>query len=186
MTFPDTFGGLELSPALEHPNLLADPVAAGLRALPEAAAARFAVAAIDPDLADTAALTEHYGLSLEVSANCVVVAGKREGERRFAACLILANTRADVNGVVKRRLDVRKASFAPQQDAVDLAGMEYGGITAVGLPAEWPLLIDSAVVAADWVIIGSGLRRSKLVVPGSVLPELPHVEVTPGLGRPTG
>ncbi|APU12516.1 YbaK/EbsC family protein [Actinoalloteichus fjordicus] len=186
MTFPETFGGLALIPALDNLDLLADPVAAGLRALPEASAARCAVVAIDPELADTAALTEHYGLSLESSANCVVVAGKREGERRFAACLILANTRADVNGVVKRRLDVRKASFAPQQDAVDLAGMEYGGITAVGLPAEWPLLLDPAVVAAEWVVIGSGLRRSKLVVPGAVLPELPGAEVTPGLGRPLG
>ncbi|AOS61278.1 YbaK/EbsC family protein [Actinoalloteichus hymeniacidonis] len=186
MTHPRTLGALELIPALDNLDLLAEPVAAGLRALPEASAARCGVVAIDPDLADTAALTEHYGLSLAVSANCVVVAGKREGVRRFAACLILANTRADVNGVVKRRLDVRKASFAPQAEAVDLAGMEYGGITAIGLPADWPLLIDPAVVATEFVIVGSGLRRSKLVVPGDLLPELPSAEVTAELGKSIG
>ena len=91
-------------------------------------------APIDPELADTAAFCERYGVALLDSANCVVIAGRREGEVRYAACVVLATTRADVNGVVRRRLDVRKASFAPMEDAVTLTGMEYGGITPIGLP----------------------------------------------------
>src|SRR5262245_45710792 len=113
-----------------------------------AAADRLGVAEIDPDLADTAQFCEAYGSPLDASANCVVVAGKRSGAERFAACLVLATTRADVNGVVRRRLDVRKASFAPMDTAVELTGMAYGGITPFGLPDGWPLLIDTAVADA--------------------------------------
>ena len=100
------------------------------------------VAVIDPDLADTAAFCAAYGFAPEASANCVVVAGRRDGVERYAACVVLATTRADVNGVVRRHLDVRKISFARLDDAVALTGMEFGGITAVGLPADWPVLVD--------------------------------------------
>ena len=112
-----------------------------------------------------------------MSANCVVVAGRRGGETRFAACVVLATTRADVNGVVRRRIDARKASFAPMDLAVAETGMEYGGITPVGLPEGWPLLVDEAVVTRPYVVVGSGLRRSKLVLAGADLARLPGAEV---------
>jgi prolyl-tRNA editing enzyme YbaK/EbsC (Cys-tRNA(Pro) deacylase) len=112
------------------------------------------------------------------------VAGKREGETRYAACVILATTRADVNGVVRSHLDVRKASFAPMAEAVAITGMEYGGITPMGLPKDWPLLVDARVVAVPRVIIGSGLRRSKIVLPGPALAALPNAEVITDLARP--
>lgn len=98
--------------------------------------------------------------------------------------MILATTRADVNGVIKRRLDVRKASFAPMDEAVSLTGMEYGGITPVGLPAEWPILIDQRVADEPELVIGSGIRGGKLLIPGSVLASLPGAEVIDGLARP--
>jgi prolyl-tRNA editing enzyme YbaK/EbsC (Cys-tRNA(Pro) deacylase) len=113
----------------------------------------------------------------------VVVLGKREGQQRYAACLVLATTRADVNGVVRRRLDVRKASFAPMDDAVARTGMEYGGITPVGRPEDWPVLIDAAVAAAPELVIGSGVRHSKLLVSGEFLAKLPGAEVIDGLAR---
>src|SRR5690349_24528942 len=94
---------------------------------------------------------------MDGSANCVVVAGRRGDATRYAACLVLATTRADVNGLVRRRLDARKASFAPMSDAVELTGMEYGGSTPLGLPDGWPLLVDAAVAAASMVVVGSGL-----------------------------
>ena len=125
-----------------------------------------------------------YGVGLDVSANCVVIKGKRGGEVRYAACMVLATTRADVNGVVRRRLDARTASFAPMDEAVALTGMEYGGITPLGLPADWPILIDAAVARADEVVIGSGIRASKLFLPGAVLAALPNAEVIDGLARP--
>lgn len=169
--------------ALDRPDLLADPVAKALAELPAEHAERLGVAAIDPELADTAAFCEAYGSPLEASANCVVVAGKRAGEERFAACLVLATTRADVNGVVRRRLDVRKASFAPMERAVELTGMAYGGITPLGLPEGWPLLLDPAVAEAPELVVGSGIRGSKILVPGPTLAVLPGAEVVENLGR---
>lgn len=178
MTLP-RLGELSPLPAVDHPELLADPVSAALAAWPPAR--EVAVAEIDPALADTAALTEAYDLPMEASANCVVVAGRREGLERIAACVVRADTRADVNNVVKRLLDVRKASFLPTERAVQESGMEYGGITPVGLPGHWRLLLDSRVVEIDVAIIGSGVRRSKLLLPGSALAGLPGAEVVPGL-----
>ena len=141
------------------------------------------VAEIDQELADTAAFCERYQVSPAESANCVVVTGKRDGQSRFAACVVLATTRADVNGLARRRLDGRKASFAATELAVAETGMEYGGITPIGLPSGWPVLIDAAVAAASRVVIGSGVRRSKLTLPGAVLAGLPGAEVLDGLGR---
>jgi prolyl-tRNA editing enzyme YbaK/EbsC (Cys-tRNA(Pro) deacylase) len=165
-------GTLVWEPADQHTDLLAEPVARAIGRTPTAR-----VAPIDPTLADTAAFCEAYGVPLEQSANCVVVAGKRGGEVRYAAVLVLASDRADVNGAVRRHLDVRKISFAPQQDAVELTGMEFGGITPIGLPDEWPVLVDEAVVAAGEVVIGSGRRASKLVVSSSDLAALPAAQV---------
>ncbi|WP_433337122.1 YbaK/EbsC family protein [Spirillospora sp. CA-294931] len=165
-------GILEWGPAQARPELLAAPVA---RAVGEVAGAE--AAAIDPDLADTAAFCERYEVPLEISANCVVVAAKRGGEVGYAACMVLATGRADVNGVVRRHLGARKASFAPMAEATSLTGMEYGGITPVGLPADWPILVDEAVAAAPLVVVGSGLRRSKLLLPGKAVAALPGAEV---------
>ncbi len=171
-------GVLDVQPAAVRPDLLAAPVAAALAGLDGVG-----VAEIDPGLADTAAFCEKYQVSPAESANCVVVTGRRDGHPRFAACVVLATTRADVNGLARRRLDVRKASFASTELAVAETGMEYGGITPVGLPPGWPVLIDAAVAAAPRVVVGSGVRRSKLVLPGPLLAGLPGAEVLDGLGR---
>jgi prolyl-tRNA editing enzyme YbaK/EbsC (Cys-tRNA(Pro) deacylase) len=169
---PSARGTLPWSPATDRPDLLADPVAAAIAAAPDALAAP-----IDADLADTAAFCEAYDVALEASANCVVVAGRRGDITRYAAVLVLATTRADINNVVRRRLDVRKISFAPHDDAVRLTGMEFGGVTPIGLPADWPVLVDRRVAEAGEAVIGSGLRRSKLLVTGQVLAGLPQAEV---------
>ena len=175
-------GRLQLVAALEAPELLAAPVAAALQQWQRAGEAQ--VAAIDPELADTAAFCAAYDVPLEASANCVVVVGRRGDAARHAACVVLATTRADVNGVVRRHLDVRKASFGPREEIVEATAMEHGGITPVGLPAAWPVLLDAAVLRAPAVVVGSGLRRSKLVLPGAALAELPGAVVLEGLGQP--
>ncbi|WP_409473397.1 YbaK/EbsC family protein [Streptomyces sp. HC307] len=137
----------------------------------------------DPQWADTAVFVEHYGQELlERSANCVVVAGRRGGETTLAACVVLSTTRVDVNGVVRRQLGARKASFAPMDTATGETGMEYGGITPIGLPDGWPVLVDSAVVDLPYVLVGSGRRRGKLLVPGKAFAELPGAAVLEGLG----
>jgi prolyl-tRNA editing enzyme YbaK/EbsC (Cys-tRNA(Pro) deacylase) len=165
---------------LSRLDLVPEPVALALKTLD--GADRVAVAEIDPTLADTAEFCAHYGSPLEASANCVVVAGKRGGAVTMAACLVLASTRADVNGLVRKQLDVRKASFAPVDSAVAQTGMEYGGITPIGLPAGWSLLIDAAVANTAHVIIGSGRRRAKLLVPGKHLGTLPNAQTLADLG----
>ena len=183
MTFPPDYrlGRLEAVLALTRPDLLAPAVNELLATW--ARAAEVLVAEIDPSLADTAAMTEAYGVPLEWSANCVVVMGRREGEERMAACVVRADTRADVNTLVKRTLDVRKASFLAMDRAVEESGMEYGGITPLGLPAGWRLLVDEACLDIEAAVIGSGVRRSKLVLPGRLLADLPRAEVLAGLGR---
>jgi prolyl-tRNA editing enzyme YbaK/EbsC (Cys-tRNA(Pro) deacylase) len=174
-------GRLVAVPALDRPDLLGAPVAAALKAFAPADAALVGVAEIDPTLADTAEFSAAYGSPMEGSANCVVVAGRRGEDTRYAACLVLASTRADVNGLVRRRLNARKASFAPMDDAVALSGMEYGGITPIGVPDDWRLLVDSRVPSTELVLIGSGIRGSKLILPGRLLAELPGAEVVEDL-----
>ena len=180
MSLP-TLGTLDLTPATARPDLLAEQVRTALASWPHAGEA--AVAPIDPDLADTAACSEAYAVPLDAGANCVVVAGKRDGQERVAACVVRSDTRADVNDRVKRLLDVRKCSFLPMERAVEESGMEYGGITPVGLPAHWRLLVDARVTTTDLVLIGSGVRRSKLVLPGRLVAHLPRAEVVEGLAR---
>jgi prolyl-tRNA editing enzyme YbaK/EbsC (Cys-tRNA(Pro) deacylase) len=174
---------LEFSPALLRPDLLAAPVVAGLVDWPAAEEVR--VAPIDPTLADTAAFCEAYGVAPEAGSNCIVVAGKRGEVTTYAACLVVATTRADVNGVVRRLLDARRASFAPMDDAVALTGMEFGGITPIGLPPEWRILIDARVVEVPDCIIGAGIRGAKISLPGAALAQLPGAEVIDGLAQPS-
>ena len=176
-----SIGTLESLPATEHRELLAAPVAAALAEWQHGSSV--AVVEIDPAIADTAAMMAAFALPMTVGANCVVVAGRRGGEERVAACLVRADMRADVNNLVKRTLDVRKLSFMSMERAVEESGMEYGGITALGLPAGWRVLVDSATLDMEVAIIGSGIRRSKLLLPGALLAELPGAEVLQELGR---
>jgi len=168
-------GELQPQPVDDRPDLLAEPVRAALERWPHAS--QVGVVEIDPALADTAAMTSAYGVPLTSSANCVVVMGRRGGEERMAACVVRADLRVDVNNVVKRLLDVRKASFLPIERAVSETVMEYGGITPIGLPDGWRLLVTAEVLEIDRAIIGSGVRRSKLVLPGALLADLPGAEV---------
>ncbi|GAA1601152.1 YbaK/EbsC family protein [Kribbella karoonensis] len=170
MTAP-VMGKLEWKPAADVPELLAAPVRDALGDLPAYAAP------IDAELADTAAFCAEYDVPMAASANCVIVLGKRAGEETHAAVLVLATDRADVNGVVRKHLGVRKISFAAQDDAVGRTGMEYGGITPIGLPADWPVLVDEAVVAAGPVVIGSGIRGSKILIDAAALAKLPAATV---------
>jgi prolyl-tRNA editing enzyme YbaK/EbsC (Cys-tRNA(Pro) deacylase) len=166
--------------AVDRPDLVAPPVLEALALW--SAGEEVLVVDTDPELADTANFCAAYDVAPEASANCVVVAGKRGGAVTRAACLVLASTRADVNGLVRKQLDVRKASFAPVESAVAETGMEYGGITPIGLPVGWPLLIDEAVANTAYVIIGSGRRRGKFLLPGKHLGTLPNAQILAGLG----
>lgn len=175
-------GTLTSDPVSQRPELVGDRTRAAVESM--GWSSRIGVVPVDPDLSDTARSQEAYGLPPEALANCVIVGGRREGVERLAACVVLFTTRADVNGLVRRRLDVRKASFLPTERAVELTGMEYGGINPIGLPDDWPVLIDRRVVQAEVVLTGSGVRRSKLLLPGALLARVPGAEVLDGIGVP--
>ena len=187
--FAKAFGWQE---ALERTDLLAEPTTRALAELAGASprgaglARRARVVQIDPSLSDTDALNAAFDLDPQATGNCVLVAGKRSGQERLAACVVRASDFADVNHVVKKRLDVRKASFLAMDAAVERSGMAYGGITPVGLASHWRLFIDTAVAARESVLIGTGVRHSKLLVPGGLLAALPGAEVVEGLGVTPG
>ena len=177
----DVFGTLDAVPAAVRPDLLAEPEVAAIGRIPEAL-----VAEIDPAYADTENLCDRYGVPMEASANAVIVRGTRAGVDSHACCMTLAHRRLDVNNVVRRRLNARKASFAPMDYAVEATGMEYGGINPIGLPEGWPVWVDGAVADRDWVCIGSGVRHSKLFIPVSGLLALPGAERVDDLARDVG
>ena len=170
-------GSLALVPAASRHDLLAPSVATAVAQL----SGDVEVAEIDPAFSDTGAFCAHYDVPLGRAANCIIVEATRGETRKLAAVIVAGSARADINGVVRRTLDARRVSFAPMDEAVALTGMEFGAITPVGLPTDWSILIDPAVAAADAVIIGSGVRKSKLAISGAVLATLPNARVVKGL-----
>lgn len=174
-------GTLETVSVQGHEELIAQPVADAL--LHSLNLNEIGVVEIDASFSDTVAFSEHYQIGINQAANCIILEAKRSERTWFAACVILGNTRADVNGLVRRTLKARKISFARMEQAIAETGMEYGAITPIGLPAGWPILIDTAVINSEQIIVGSGLRKSKLVMPGKLLASLPNAEIVEGLGQ---
>jgi prolyl-tRNA editing enzyme YbaK/EbsC (Cys-tRNA(Pro) deacylase) len=136
----------------------------------------------DPALADTAAFCAAYGFSPDDSANTIVVVGKGVPPV-YAACVVLATHRLDVNRVIRARFG-RKSSFASPEETRALTGHEIGGVTVFGLPPDLPIWVDAAVMARDRIVVGGGSRRWKVIAPASILLTLPNVEVVEGLARP--
>jgi prolyl-tRNA editing enzyme YbaK/EbsC (Cys-tRNA(Pro) deacylase) len=136
----------------------------------------------DPALADTANFCQAYGFKPEESANTILVIGKSEPPV-FAACVVLATTRLDVNRTVKQRLGTRKASFAPAEETRNITGMEIGGVTVFGLPEHLPIWIDARVMDCQKVVLGGGSRSFKVIAEPSILLKLPGAEVVEGLAQ---
>jgi prolyl-tRNA editing enzyme YbaK/EbsC (Cys-tRNA(Pro) deacylase) len=134
----------------------------------------------DPALADTAAFCAAYGFPLEDSANTILVAGKSDPPR-YAACVVLAPHRLDVNRAVRNRLGTRKASFAPADATREITGMEIGGVTVFGLPSDLPILVDARVMQRERIVLGGGSRSWKVIAPPAILEVLPGVSVVDGL-----
>jgi len=135
---------------------------------------------IDPAFADTAAYCERYGVPLDRAANTIIVVSKKE-PRQFAACVVKATTRLDVNHAVKRLLNTNRVSFASADETRGLTGMLIGGVTVFALPPALPVYVDAQVMAHDWVILGSGSRSSKVRVSPEALRRLPGATVVEGL-----
>ncbi|HVL53688.1 MAG TPA: YbaK/EbsC family protein, partial [Vitreimonas sp.] len=159
---------------------------AGLEAALEPLGVPYELFPCDPALADTAQFCAAYGFAPDESANTIVVVGKAS-PRVYAACIVLAPHRLDVNRIVKSRLGTRKASFASAEETRDLTGMEIGGVTPFGLPSDLPVWVDAAVMDRPRVVLGGGSRNWKVIAPPAILLELPNVEVVEALaGLPAG
>ncbi|MDA1098665.1 MAG: hypothetical protein O2967_06725 [Proteobacteria bacterium] len=142
----------------------------------------YEIIACDPALSDTAVFCAHYGYAPEISANTILVRSKR-GDVEYVACLVLATTRLDVNNVVRKRLNARKVSFASAAETTAIMGMELGGVTALGLPADLPLWIDARVMAPSRIILGGGDRASKIIVDPAIFGQTPATEIVPNLAK---
>ncbi|SRR6266508_4710305 len=162
-----------------------DPAEQAVRAHVERLGVPYAIVPCDPALADTAAFCEAYGYSPDESANTIVVVGKADPPRHVA-CVVLASTRLDVNRTVRTRLGVRKASFADAERTQAITGMQIGGVTAIGLPPELPIWVDSRVMERERIILGGGSRSCKVVGPPALLSALANVEVVEGLAVESG
>lgn len=175
---------LHFEPAVNRPDLLPP----GINELLEnwsgsTPVEEILVTPIDAEYADSAKFCEHYGVDPKDGANCVVAVAVRGENRTFAACLIPVNCRADLNNVARKTLGAKKISFAPLDEVLAETGMEYGGITPLGLPESYPILIDSRIAEMERLIVGGGFRRSKLSVSGKILAELPNAVIVEGLGK---
>lgn len=157
-----------------------DDVEAAVRVVLDGTGVPYEAMPCDPDFADTAAFCERYGVAPEDSANTIIVVGKTE-PRVYAACVVLATNRLDVNGAVRRRLGARKVSFASAEETRDLTGMMIGGVTALGLPAGLPLWVDERVMSREAIVLGGGSRSLKIRVAPEVFRHLPGTEVVPDL-----
>lgn len=151
---------------------MSDPVIEQLESL----GAAYEIVPCDPDLADTAQFCEAYGYAPEISANAIVIVGKAD-PRVYVMCLVLSHCRLDVNRVVRKRLGVRKCSFASADQTIEVTGMQIGGVTPFGVSTELPLWVDSRVMECEQVIIGGGTRDRKLLIPPATLAALPSIEV---------
>jgi prolyl-tRNA editing enzyme YbaK/EbsC (Cys-tRNA(Pro) deacylase) len=137
---------------------------------------------IDPAFADTAAFCERYGYPADHAANTIVVASKKE-PKQYAACVVLATTRLDVNHAVRDLMGASKLSFATSEEMAALTGMKVGGVTVFGLPESMPIYVDDRIMALDWIILGIGGRDGKIKVAPEVFRRLPGVRVVPGLAQ---
>lgn len=157
-----------------------DDVETAVRAILDGTGVPYEALACDPDFADTAAFCERYGVAPEDSANTIIVVGKTE-PRVYAACVVLATNRLDVNGAVRRRLGARKVSFASAEETRDLTGMMTGGVTPLGLPSTLPLWVDERVMTRESIVVGGGSRSLKIRVAPAVFRHLPGTEVVADL-----
>ena len=157
-------------------TVLVDRIAAAL----EASGVEHEIFPCDPELADTAVFCEHYGYPPEVSANTILVKAKT-GAERFVVCVVLANTRLDVNRTVRKRIGSRRVSFASADDTRAVTGMEIGGVTPLALPDGVEIWVDARIMACEWVILGGGDRSHKIRVDPALFERTPSVTVIEGL-----
>lgn len=175
---------LEFFPVCHRQDLVPPTVLAAVKSWPDnKEAEKFLVAEIDPEFAEGTAVCDKYNISPMYGANCLVVMGKRGSTVTYASCLVPVGYRYDMSGVVRKQLNARQVSVAPLNFVLEISQMEYGSITPIGLPHEWFLFIDPQVLASERIIIGGGLKKSKLSIPSTALLRIPNSMSLDGLAK---
>ena len=146
----------------------------------ESSGVEYEIFPCDPELADTAVFCERYGYPLSLSANTILVKAKTGGER-YVVCVVLADTRLDVNRTVRKRLGARRVSFASAGETRAVTGMEIGGVTPIALPDEIEVWIDARIMTCEWIILGGGDRSHKIKVAPALFERMPSATVVEGL-----
>ena len=172
---PSTLGATRMTEGTD----IEDTVKAALQGLGVA----FEIIEIDPAYADTADFCAHYGYSLDVCGNTIIVGSKRE-PRQYSACVVRGSDRLDVNKAVRKLMGVSRLSFASAQETQALTGMALGGVTVFALPKGLPVYVDEKLMALDYVVLGSGSRSSKVKVSPNVFRVLPGATIVRGLALP--
>ncbi len=160
-----------------------DKIDARVREVLDGLGLPYEIVEIDPAYADTAQFCERYGFPLEQSANTIIVGGKKE-PRQYAACVVRATTRLDVNHVVRKLMGVPRLSFATAEETMALTGMLIGGVTVFALPDGVPIYVDEGLMPLPYVILGGGSRSTKVKIAPEIFTRLPGAAIIPGLSQP--
>lgn len=177
-------GLLTFNPVLENANLVPSTVYNAIQNGTWSCNKKdFLVAEIDPQYAGGKELCDKYQIDVSKGANCLIVNGIRGKNKTFAACLVPVGYKYDMSGVVRKTINARQVSVAPLDFVLAETQMEYGSITPIGLPNEWLLFIDPAVLKHDYIIVGGGLVKSKLCIPSSALLDISNANILEGLAK---
>jgi prolyl-tRNA editing enzyme YbaK/EbsC (Cys-tRNA(Pro) deacylase) len=130
-----------------------------------------------PEWADTEIFCANYNIPRDHAANTIVVSSKSE-PKQYSACLVLANSKLDVNHAVSRLMGIKRLSFASAEETEAVTGQMLGGVTVFGLPDSIPLYIDSRVMAKDYVIVGGGNRSTKIKIQPEELRKIPRAAIS--------
>lgn len=172
---------LEFKNISENQHLLPKQVYSYITAFDQAK--RIKVAEIDPLYADGDSLSRVYGISYDMELNCLIVEGRRGENKSYAAVVIPYGKRANMNSKVRTPLNAKSVSFADLNYVTEVTGMEYGAITPIGLPDDWRILVDESVFEQEYVIVGGGLAKSKLMLPSDLFKIMPNCIVVEGLAK---
>lgn len=171
-------GDLIFGKAVDNPSLIAPPIKTFLAQWNgQVSKNEILVAEINPEFSDSLSFCKKYNIPLTQGGNCLVIEAQRGNDISYAACLVPINSKANLNSIVRKHLNARRVSLAEKDFAVQTSGMEYGSITIIGLPSEWSLLIDESLISITNLVIGGGLRKSKLLIQGELLSKLPNATI---------
>lgn len=174
---------LEFKLVIDNKNLVPSVIYNAVKELNINDQKEILVAEIDPNYAGGLDLCNKYNIDLKLGANCLIAEGIRKDQKTIVALLVPVGYKYDMNKTVRKALDARMVSASPLDFVLKETKMEYGSITPIGLPKDWLIFVDPLVLKNEQVIIGGGLKTSKISIPTSILLKLPNIQILEGLAK---